>query len=145
MSLRFPLAPSCRRWVPTLFIAGLICYWSIVASPPSIPLESPSAAVDGLTRATVAGLLDLSWLDVRHGIAYAALALSLEYALESHTRPGIRTALLVFVATVSYGAFMELGQLFRPDRVASLADAASNVAGTTAALVLSDLEQRGRQ
>uniref|UniRef100_A0A7D6GVV1 VanZ family protein n=2 Tax=Natrinema zhouii TaxID=1710539 RepID=A0A7D6GVV1_9EURY len=97
---------------------------------------------------------DLAWFDPRHAIAYATLALSLEYALDyrettspqtderrSYERTIARMALLVLVVTIGYGALMEAGQLFRPDRVASLADAASNGIGATAALVLSGLER----
>ncbi|MDF9745873.1 VanZ family protein [Natrinema salsiterrestre] len=86
--------------------------------------------------------IEFEWFDRRHGIAYAVLACSLEYALADRELTVIHVALLVFAATVGYGVLMEIGQLFRPDRVASMADAASNAVGAGAGLALPGLEKR---
>lgn len=151
--VRLPRWPSALRWIPAVLVAGLIWYWSIVTAPPPITLEIPPSTGADTVQATALPS-DLTWLDVRHAIAYATLALSLEYAIghrettspqtdeqQSRKRTIARTALLVLAVTIGYGALMEVGQLFRPDRVASLADAASNGVGATAALVLSGLNR----
>lgn len=149
MVFRLPRWSSALRWIPAVLVAGLICYWSVVTAPPPITLEMPPLTGADIMQATTVPS-DLAWLDARHSIAYATLALSLEYALgyyettspqtderRSHERTIARTVLLVLTVTIGYGALIEAGQLFRPDRVASLADAASNGVGATAALVLS--------
>ncbi|SEV81789.1 VanZ family protein [Natrinema salifodinae] len=139
MSLRLPLSPAVRRWTLPVLVAALICYWSIVAPPPSIVFATPPGA-DAITSATVASGLDLSWLDRRHGLAYASLALALRRALADRGTSPWRTGLLILGITVGYGTLLEIGQLFRPGRVASLADAASNAVGAGIALVLSGSE-----
>lgn len=144
MPIRPPIPQFDLRWVPAALVAGLICYWSVLASPPPItgPLELPMTAADAVTRAAFVPATETAWLDRRHAIAYAALALSLEYAFTDRETDGTRAFLLLFCVAVTYGALMEAGQLFRPTRVASMADLASNAVGAGTALALSGLERR---
>ncbi|WP_226479843.1 VanZ family protein [Natrinema amylolyticum] len=96
----------------------------------------------GVIRAAVISDPGFAWLDIRHGIAYGGLALSLKYALRDHEMAIVQTALLVFCITVGYGAVMEIDQVFRPDRIATLADAASNAVGAGVALALSGFRRQ---
>ncbi|MGQ3414360.1 VanZ family protein [Natrinema sp. LN54] len=132
------------RWVPAVLVAGLICYWSVVTSPPpiTVPLEASLTPPADSTRAAVVAIPELGWFDLRHGLAYAALALSLEYAVPDRKMSVTHTILLLFCVTITYGALMEAGQLFRPTRVASMADIASNTVGAGTALALAGLERR---
>ncbi|QCS42033.1 VanZ family protein [Natrinema versiforme] len=144
MPVRLPFPGPSVRWVPAILVAGLICYWSVVTSPPSItvPLEALLTGPTDSARAAIIIIPELDWFDLRHGLAYAALALSLEYAFPDGETTSARTILLLFCVTIIYGALMEAGQLFRPARVASMADIASNTVGAGTALVLSSLEHR---
>ncbi|QLG48926.1 VanZ family protein [Natrinema halophilum] len=143
MSTRDPIRRDSKRWVPAAVITALICYWSLVASPPPIPLVDDIvsggdiASMPSVTVHAAVVPIDVSWFDTRHGLAYAALARSLEYALADGETDTTRLLPLVFCVTICFGAVMEIGQLARFGRVASLADVASNAVGAGAAITLS--------
>lgn len=144
MPARLTLPRPSVRWVPAVLVAGLIWYWSVVTSPPSItvPLEALLTGPTDSAQAAIITIPELDWFDLRHGLAYAALALSLEYAVTDGEATSTRVIFLLFCVTITYGALMETGQLFRPARVASMADIASNTVGAGTALALSNLEYR---
>ena len=147
MALRIPLLPRPVRWLPTLLVAGVICYGSVITSPPALPLGVTS--VSGPTTDTASGigpLLEPGFPPSyrRHAVAYATLTLSLAYAVVDHDLPPARKALLVFAVAMAYGVVMEFGQLFRPERTAALADVAINAVGAAIALQWYALERRAR-
>ncbi|GAB7020356.1 VanZ family protein [Halostagnicola bangensis] len=165
MSLRVPLLPEPIRWLPAGVVAGLIWYWSLVTAPPAslalemavlahIPLETMTTAgqpleggpIAGTRAATASGFsVSSEWISrgaARHAVAYATLALCLVYALAGRGGSLARTVVIAFVLATGYGIAMEVGQLFQPDRVASLADVVINALGATAALSWYGLERR---
>ena len=147
MALRIPLLPRPLRWLSTLVVAGVICHGSVIASPPSVPLVVASGSESAIITANV--FVPLLEAEIpasyrRHAIAYAALTLSLAYAVAHRDLPTVRKALLVFAVAMGYGVAMELGQLFRPERTATLADVAVNAVGAAIALQWYALEQRAR-
>ncbi|OVE83128.1 hypothetical protein B2G88_17105 [Natronolimnobius baerhuensis] len=113
----------------------LICYWSLVTAPPAVVPTRPSTL-------TTSGSLPAS--HQRHATAYAALTVALAYAIADRTRPPAHKALLVFSIATGYGAVMEFGQVFQPDRVASLVDMVANTIGSAVALSWYHLEQRAQ-
>lgn len=144
VTVRIPLLPNPVRWLVPLAVAGLICYWSLVTTPPtSLSLEStvsstePTPAASGLS-------LELSTPHVRHAVAYATLTLALAYALVDRELPIHHKAVLVFSVATGYGAMMEIGQLFQPDRTASILDVMINAVGSTIGLAWYGLEQRAQ-
>ncbi|MFP8953832.1 VanZ family protein [Natrialbaceae archaeon A-arb3/5] len=70
----------------------------------------------------------------RHVIAYSVLSATIMYALVDVDRSRYWKALLVFALAMGYGMLMEFGQLFQPDRFASLADVVANAVGIAIAL-----------
>ncbi|WP_459810735.1 VanZ family protein [Halopiger thermotolerans] len=88
------------------------------------------------------GVLSRSY--VQHAFAYAVLAVGLAYALADVESTIVYKALLVVVLATSYGSLMEFGQLFRPERPTSLADATVNLLGSTVALAWYEFERRAR-
>lgn len=149
MALRIPLLPRPLRWLPTLVVAGVICYGSVIASPPALPLAVTSVSEPAFSASAASALAPLLEGEVpppyrRHALAYAALTLALAYAVADRELPLSRKALLVFAVAMSYGVAMELGQLFRPERTAALADVAINAVGASIALQWYHLERRAR-
>ena len=153
MPPRIPLLPAPVRWLPAVAVAALICYWSLVTTPPTtlpVSLSFPSATADPTVTTSgpdiSAATLGLEFSDphVRHAIAYATLGFTLAYGLSDSERPILRKALLVFAVATGYGALMEAGQLFVPERTASLVDVAANAVGAAVALSWYGLERRAR-
>lgn len=147
MALRIPLLPGPLRWLSAVLVAGVICYGSVIASPPPLPFAVTAVAEP--TAATASGFGPLLEAGVppsyrRHATAYAALTLSLAYAVADRDLPTARKALLVFTTAMAYGVAMEFGQLFRPARTAALADVAANAVGAAIALQWYALERRAR-
>ncbi|WP_436344537.1 VanZ family protein [Natronorubrum sp. FCH18a] len=153
MSLRIPLLPRLVRWLPSVVVAALICYWSVIATPPAGP-SLETAALVGDTAAladdTVASGVGTGVADsipdsyTRHATAYATLTLSLAYALADREAPIARKALFVFAIVTGYGALMEVGQLYQPARTTALADVLVNACGAAIALGWYGLERRAR-
>lgn len=147
MALRLPLLPRPVRWLPAVLVAGVICYGSVIASPPALPLAvTPITEPTAVTASGVGLILEtpLRPSDRRHAIAYATLTLSLAYAIADRDLPVARKALLVFAVAMAYGVVMEFGQLFRPERTASIADVTVNGVGALIALQWYALERRVR-
>ncbi|RKD98098.1 hypothetical protein ATJ93_1102 [Halopiger aswanensis] len=148
MALRIPLLPRLVRWLGPVGIAAGICYWSLVTTPPTISpvgFEWGAAAVTGVATSSVGVLLDPTAVPqsyFQHGIAYALLALALAYALADRESNIIRKALVVIVLATTYGTLMEFGQLFRPERTASVTDGTVNALGALTALCWYELERR---
>lgn len=147
MSLRIPLLPRPIRWLPTVFVAGLICYGSILTTAPTtVPIEALSGTVDAGRASAIAppleGAIHPSYR--RHALAYATLTLSLAYAVADREASIVRKAVFVFAAAMAYGIAMEFGQSFRPERTTSLLDVAANATGAAAALHWYALERRAR-
>lgn len=76
------------------------------------------------------------WDKLQHAAAYFALALVAFYASDRDRW------LVVAVGVAALGAGIEVAQAFLPHRTASVADAAANVVGVAAALVVSLLAER---
>ena len=147
MALRIPLLPHPLRWLSTFVVAGVICHGSVIASPPSVPLAVASGSESAIATANAfAPLLEAKIPPSyrRHAIAYAALTLSLAYAVAHRDLPTARKALLVFAVAMAYGVAMELGQLFQPARTAALADVTVNALGAAIGLQWYALEPRAR-
>ncbi|WP_152421082.1 VanZ family protein [Natronolimnohabitans innermongolicus] len=108
-------------------MAGVICYYSIFAIPPETP------APDGVSLPT--------W---RHVLAYFGLGLSLAYALSDRPLSRRRKMILVVAVATGYGAAIEVGQAFVPERHASLADVVINGLAATLSLAWYALESRAR-
>lgn len=170
MSLRVPLLPRPVRWLPAVLVAGLICYGSILTSSPTAGLlEALSGAATA--AGTLSGTADAVTTDAvttsatstvasspvvpplegeippayrRHAIAYAALTLSLAYAVADREASIARKALVVFAVAMAYGIAMEFGQSFLPGRTTSLVDVAANAVGAGIALHWYALERRAR-
>ena len=170
MSLRIPLLPRPVRWLPAVLVAGLICYGSILTTAPTAGLlEARSGAAttagilsttadavttDAVTTRTASaaasspivpplgGEIPPSYR--RHAIAYAALTLSLAYAVADREASIARKALVVFAVAMAYGIAMEVGQSVLPERTTSLVDIAANAVGAGIALHWYALERRAR-
>lgn len=144
VALRIPLLPRPLRWLPAIVVASQICYWSLLTTPPTgLPLAAPPGPT--ATSGIGFGLEGIgSRSGRRHVIAYATLALTLAYAFAGRDAPIVHKALFVFAIATGYGALLEGGQLFRPDRVASLTDVAANAIGAAFALSWYGLEHRAR-
>ena len=123
-------------------MAALIAYWSLVTTPPSVTVVGSTVAGSPLNRQTLGP--DLPPAAQRHALAYAMFGLALAYALVDSRRSTVRKAMLVFTVATGYGALMEVGQWFHPDRVAALADVAVNACGAATSLTWYGLERRVR-
>ncbi|MHC3437895.1 VanZ family protein [Natrialbaceae archaeon A-gly3] len=139
MSLRLPLLPRPIRWGAVLTVAGLIGYWSLITTPPTLSptLVALTTTPENGTSIQTAGvpLIDVSHpAQQRHALAYATFGLTLSYAVTDYELSTTNKAVLVFTLATGYGALMEVGQLFQPDRVASLTDVAINALGVTCSL-----------
>jgi len=139
VSLRLPLLPRPIRWGAVLTVAALIGYWSLITTPPTIPQTSLAITTTPETETPVktvtVPLIDFSHpAQQRHALAYATLALTLAYAFTDYDLSTTNKAILVFALATGYGALMEFGQLFHPERVASLTDVAINALGVTLSL-----------
>ena len=117
MALPLPVVPRSLRYAAVTIVCGIIFYFSILAIPPDTP------APDSVALPT--------W---RHFLAYFVLGLSIAYALTDRPIPRRRKALLVLVLATGFGAFIELGQAFVPERHASLADVLINAASVSVSL-----------
>ncbi|AEH36936.1 VanZ family protein [Halopiger xanaduensis] len=150
MALRIPLLPRPIRWLGPVGIAVGICYWSLVTTPPTIPpvgFEWAAAAITGVATSGFGVRIDPTAVPqsyFQHGIAYALLALGLAYALADRESGIIRKALLVIILATTYGVLMEIGQLFRPERTATVTDGTVNALGALTALCWYELERRAQ-
>lgn len=157
MSLRVPLLPRPVRWLPAVLVAGLICYGSLLTTSPIAGLlEGLSGATDAVTTSTTSAVASSQIVPPlegreaippsyrRHAIAYAALTLSLAYAVTDREASIARKALVVFAVAMAYGIAMEFGQSFLPERTTSLVDIAANAVGAGIALHWYALERRAR-
>ena len=125
MAYSVPLLPRSLRLGAVLVVCTIIFYYSILAIPPETPAPD---------------LLELpTW---RHVLAYVALGLSLAYAMTDRPLSRRRKALLVFALATGYGAAIELGQAFVPERHASLGDVLVNAVAVTTSLGWYLLEPR---
>jgi len=116
---RVPLLPAVARWLLVAVVAGVILY-SSVTRPTAIRRVTGPFGVLGLDK-------------YLHFLAYAGLATALVYALAGTSTE--RVAVVVFVAAVAFGLFVELLQLPIAYRTFSLADAATNAAGASVVAV----------
>nr|WP_241175308.1 VanZ family protein [Natronolimnobius sp. AArcel1] len=130
------MVPWPLRWLPAGAVGALICYWSLVTAPPALQPLEPTATL------TTSGVASVPGSYQRHAVAYAALTLALAYAIADRNAPAVRKALLVFSLATGYGALMEFGQFFLPERTASMIDIAINAVGSALALSWYHLEQR---
>lgn len=137
MLIRLPLLPHPVRWLPVGIVAGLICYWSLVTTPPSLEVASTP------TELTTSGYAGLAVPDsyAHHATAYAILTLTPAYGLADHQASSAARALLVFTVATGYGGVIEVAQLFQPDRVGSLVDVFVNAVGAATALSWYGLER----
>ena len=117
MALPLPVVPRSLRYAAVAIVCGIIFYFSILAIPPDTP------APDSLALPT--------W---RHFLAYFVLGLSIAYTLTDRPISRRRKALLVVALATGYGALIELGQVFVPERHASLADVVINAASVSVSL-----------
>ena len=113
--VRVPLASSVVRWSLVAVVAGTILAASVVR-PTGAPAGPGPFGVFGMDK-------------YLHFLAYAGLATALVYALVGTNTD--RVAVVVFVAAVGFGLFVELLQLPLGYRTFSLADAAANAVGAT--------------
>ena len=127
MTVPFPLLPRPLRWGGVVLVAAVICYFSLLAVPPETP------APGGLALPT--------W---RHVLAYFGLGLSVAYAIADWPLSRRRKALLIVLIVTGYGAAIELGQAFVPERHASLTDVLINGVAAATSLVWYLLEPRVR-
>lgn len=136
-----PLFPRPLRWGVVVVAAALIAYWSLVTTPPSLSGWS-TAAEPTTDRGAILPSVPPS--HERHALAYACLGSTLAYALADAESSTVRKAAIVFLAATGYGALMEVGQWFTPDRVAALGDAVANAVGAAGSLGWYVLERRVR-
>jgi VanZ family protein len=152
--LRLPLLPRTLRWTAVLFVASMIFYASIVATPTGTPPPETGSAVTAPTRGGVdaaqpvvdnskpdPGMLDqlrqyigfvpeLIPLDKwRHFVAYAGFGATLAYATADWNRRRRALALFVLGTTVVYGVGLESWQAFIPERSFTVSDAYANALG----------------
>ena len=121
MRVPIPLLPRVVRWAGVAVIAGFIFYASILTAPPATPVDDAQP-----------WFLDLSYW--RHLVAYATLALTLAYATDEWSLERWRHALVVIAVVTLYGAGIEVGQWFVPERHFDLADIAVNALGASVVL-----------
>jgi VanZ family protein len=117
--VRVPLLPASARWLIVALVAGGILVAS-VTRPTAVRRVTGPFGVLGVDK-------------YLHFLAYAGFALVLAYALAGRTAE--RIAVVVFLAAVSFGLFVELLQLPLAYRTFSLADAAANATGATVVAV----------
>ncbi len=118
MGVPIPLLPRPVRWAGVAVIAGFIFYASILTAPPATPVDDAQP-----------WFLDLSYW--RHLVAYATLALTLAYATDEWGLERWRHALVVVAAVTLYGAGIEVGQWFVPERHFDLFDVVINGVGAS--------------
>ncbi|SFC40950.1 hypothetical protein SAMN05444422_10829 [Halobiforma haloterrestris] len=148
MAVRFPLFPRSVRWAATGVVAAVICYWSLVTTPPAFSWPRTGALVPGPAVATsglhATGLERLPRSTHQHALAYATLAVTLGYALidERGLELRLREGLFVVLVVTGFGAALEVAQLSHPARVGSPIDAIVNGLGATAVSVWYGLDRR---
>ena len=119
---RLPLIPNRLRWGVVLAVAGIILYYSIRAGPGTETFQTGPL-----------GLFPYSnWL---HFLAYACLAVMLEYALHDSSLGAWQVFLLVFGCAVGYGLAIELLQSRLPARTFAFGDIGVNATGAAVAVV----------
>jgi VanZ family protein len=105
---------------------AVICYFSLLTTPPGPPTEQPL------------------WDKQLHFVAYGALTLAFAYAtVHYRDRPLVRGA-LVFGGTLGVGIMIELTQGLTPDRYFGWGDLLANSVGALLASVWFLLERRIR-
>lgn len=117
--VRVPLLPAIARWFVVAAVAAVILYSSVIRPAAFVHVTGPFGVL-GLDK-------------YLHFLAYAGLAAALVYALADSSVE--RVAIVVFLAAVAFGLFVELLQLPIPYRTFSLADAATNAVGATVVAV----------
>lgn len=118
--VRLPLVPRSVRWTLVAAVLVTILIFSVVRPPGGGPVTGPF------------GVVPLSmWL---HGVAYAGLAATLAYALQTSSRPDWQVLCGVFALAAAYGAGIELLQSTLAYRTFDTADILVN-AGAAALAV----------
>ncbi len=134
------------RIIPTLLLeittSPTLLSLETATQPPLRPLETAPTHNAAITSGADGGSASIPASTVRHVVAYATLAVCLVYALAGRGGSLSRAVILAFVLATGYGAAMEVGQLFQPERTASLADIGINALGATAAVSWYGLERR---
>lgn len=121
MRLPFPLLPTPIRWLGVAAIAGFIFYASLLTAPPETAIDDVQPWFAPLSY----------W---RHFVAYAALAYALAYATDDWERDRWQHAGLIIAVAALYGAAIEVGQYFDPERHFDLADILVNTIGASTVL-----------
>ena len=153
--LLLPLLPSSLRWAVAGCVAVFILYFSLIAVPPEVVLESGDPTADGaegspgIAVSTEPGthdgtdifeLLEEQTVDIlgfaashwRHFVAYGALSFTLAYATASWKMPRWRNAIFVIGIAALYGVCIEIGQSFVPHRSDfMITDAVANTLGAS--------------
>ena len=106
-----------RLSIPVVW-AGMICWLSLSASPPTPP-----------------GIL--GWDKLLHAAAYALLALAVAQYLQLHIADSRRAAIYAVLLATAYGGLMELLQLtLQTGRTAEWGDLVANAVGALAGYVI---------
>ncbi|AZH24793.1 VanZ family protein [Haloplanus aerogenes] len=121
-----PLLPAWTRWGSVLAVAGIIGYFSVVATAPAPP--QPGSL----------------WDKKLHFVAYAGLALTLAYATAPPHSRGFKRAGLVLVTAIGYGVLVELIQAPLSNRYFALLDVLANIVGALLGMIWFGIERRLR-
>ena len=116
--VRIPVVSSQLRWGIVLAVAGVIFVTSIVIAPLDAALDPSFAPQDKLY----------------HVLAYGAFGISLAYTFTDRPVAVWKKATTVFVAAVTYGIGIELGQASLPARSLEVGDALANAIGALLSL-----------